>query len=117
MSRDKQIEEKSCEECIHYEVCRFVNALAVANVVNAENCRMFKDTKGYRKYTDVAREIFEEIVNKIAENDDIFERCASRLVSSDYANGRSEVVGEILHFLGALKKKYESEGADDETDT
>lgn len=49
---NKQIEETSCKRCVHYEVCRFVNALAVANVVNAENCRMFKDTKVYRKSTD-----------------------------------------------------------------
>jgi Zn-finger nucleic acid-binding protein len=63
-----------------------------------------------QKKRDAAREIFEEIESKIAENDAVFERCASRLVSSDYANGRSEVVGEILHFLAELKKKYESEG-------
>ena len=59
---NREIEEKTCKDCLHYEVCRFVNALAVANVVNAENCRMFKDAKGYRKASDVAREIFEEML-------------------------------------------------------
>ena len=43
-----------CKDCLHHEVCSYVNELAVANVVNAENCRMFKDTDGYR-----AAEIFE----------------------------------------------------------
>ena len=49
---NNQIEKTTCKECVHYEVCRFVNALAVASVVNAKNCRMFKDIKDYRKASE-----------------------------------------------------------------
>lgn len=57
----------------------------------------------------VAKEIFEELLKRIADEDNLFETCASRLVSSDYANGRSEVMGTVLHFIGELKKKYTEE--------
>jgi hypothetical protein len=95
---NKQIEEISCKRCVHYEVCRFVNALAVANVVNAENCRMFKDTKGYRKASDVAREIFEEV-----------DKLIYRLL-----NDVHYIAGDLVWDINELKKKYESEGEDDE---
>lgn len=93
---NKQIEKK-CQDCLHYEVCRFVNALAVANVANAENCRMFKDKKGYRKTTDIAREIFEEIeINVI------------------FVKDHTGKLASIVRFADILKlkKKYESEGAE-----
>ena len=46
--RDKQIEEISCNRCVHYEVCMYVNAKAV-EFARAENCKLFKDNADYRK--------------------------------------------------------------------
>lgn len=46
--KEKQIEEMSCKNCIHYEVCMYVNAQAV-ECARAENCKLFRDTAGYRK--------------------------------------------------------------------
>lgn len=46
--KEKQIEEMACKNCIHYEVCMYVNAQAV-ECARAENCKLFRDTAGYRK--------------------------------------------------------------------
>ena len=109
---NKQIEKK-CQDCLHYEVCRFVNALAVANVVNAENCRMFKDTKGYRKASDVAREIFEEIEKALSS----MQYNANTPRKTVTVEELKEQVDWVLHEvvpnrIADLKKKYESEGTE-----
>lgn len=62
--------------------------------------------KGYRLASDVAREIFGDLLDLIAEDTDIYDKCASRLVSSDYSNGRSEAIGTFIGFINELKKKY-----------
>ena len=98
---NKQI-EKRCQDCFHYEVCRFVNALAVANVVNAENCRMFKDTEVYRKTKDIAREIFEDI-------EDVM-KTWTIIPSSDYCGYGGYLEIDVDKTFAELKKKYESEG-------
>lgn len=51
MSREKQIEEMACKNCIHYEVCMYVNAQAV-EYARAENCKLFRDNAGYRKQSE-----------------------------------------------------------------
>lgn len=53
-----------------------------------------------------AEQLFEEIEKKIAEEDNIFEKCASMIVGSDYCNGRSEAIGFILGLIAELKKKH-----------
>lgn len=50
MSREKQIEQITCKNCIHYEVCMYVNAQAV-EYARAENCKLFKNIASYRKQT------------------------------------------------------------------
>lgn len=95
---NREIEEKTCKDCLHYEVCRFVNALAVASVVNAENCRMFKSAKSYRKSTDVARKVGELIKAEIY------------LTLRAYCN--HDAIFEIDKRIDDAVKKYESEGAE-----
>ena len=51
MSKEKQIEEMACKNCIHYEVCMYVNAQAV-EYARAENCKLFKNNAGYRKQSE-----------------------------------------------------------------
>ena len=51
MDKKKQIEEMACKNCIHYEVCLYVNAQAV-EYARAENCKLFRDTAGYRKQSE-----------------------------------------------------------------
>ena len=71
----------------------------------ADGCRhSIKDFKA-----EVAREILNELLKMIADEDNIFETCASRLVSAEYSNGRSEAIGSVLNFIGELKKKYTEE--------
>jgi predicted N-acyltransferase len=45
---NKQIQEMACKNCIHYEVCMYVNAQAV-EYARAENCKLFRDTAGFHK--------------------------------------------------------------------
>ena len=82
--------EHSCAECDSCDLCEF---WLEASILYAN---------GYRKATDVVAEVL-EILSELKENyladDDVREACAI-----SYA--------EIK--IVALKKKYESEGADDE---
>ena len=66
-NKEKQIEEMTCKNCIHYEVCMYVNAQAV-EYARSENCKLFKNTAGYRKASEFAREIFEEIEKLLLNN-------------------------------------------------
>ena len=103
MSRDKQIEEMAkiiadCEICIYRgdviwkeEDVSDNLALCIARALNEQ---------GYRKASDVAREIFAEIERKLT-----FIRDAD----TDAIRG---IV--TIKDITILKKKYESEGADDE---
>lgn len=90
---NKQIEDISCKDCLHYEVCMYVNAKAV-EFARAENCKLFADKNGYRKTEDVAREIFAEI--------DKF--------TVRYINDADYTIGDMILDIIDLKKKYESEG-------
>ena len=76
--------DNRCGSC-HWSTCNECLAEALYNA-------------GYRKSTDVAREIFEEIDKEYGEN------CgAYRIDDLTY--------GQLWDFLAELKKKYESEGA------
>lgn len=102
---NKQIEEmakelcsdcnRSCAVCNDRDYC--ISYRAYSGLYNA----------GYRKSTDVAREIFEEIEKFLKSQEALSE------------NKRLKEVGDwIFHEylpsqLAELKKKYESEGADD----
>ena len=71
--RDKQIEEMDCKKCLHYEGClkRFKEAKQILGMCSstteeeyfdhADDCNMF--ITGYRKASDVARGIAEEILD------------------------------------------------------
>ena len=88
MDRDKQIDDMTCKDnCIYYEMCYRRNVRCFSY---PWECPCFKDNAGYRKSTDVAREIFAEVKNA-------------------WANSWTE--SEFLEMLKELKKKYtESEG-------
>jgi hypothetical protein len=74
MNRDKQIEEKACTNCLQYKMCLENFRRLKANgfyemtdekeyFAHADDCDFF--ITGYRKASDVAREIFEEIEKEI----------------------------------------------------
>ena len=88
MSRDKEIEELT--QVIWRNTGMYDEELTadVALVVH---------DAGYRKVSDVAREIFEEI-----------DKLVYRLL-----NDVHYIAGDLVWDINELKKKYESEGADD----
>ena len=102
MSRDKQIEEMArtlcgqkehgCAECDSCDLCEFwVEASILCNA-------------GYRKASDVAREIIRDIVDPVWRA---------------YQNSENEMTSLLAAFIceciaTKIKKKYESEGADNE---
>lgn len=99
LDKDKQIEEMAkimCgfddEECEHCITCSYHNGCAceedAKNLYNA----------GYRKASDVAREIFEEIGKILYKYDKIAER--------DKSEYGELIVGDIACAIGELKKKY-----------
>ena len=95
MSREKQIEEMAeiildVDRSYYGMECDEIQSKAEASAIYA---------KGYRKASEVAREMLEGIEKRLALENDIFERCASRLVSSGYVNGRSEAIGSIYGII------------------
>jgi DNA integrity scanning protein DisA with diadenylate cyclase activity len=102
MDKEKQIEEmardicksrfandtrlcKECEnECLYYQIASALNA------------------KGYRKASDVAREIFAEIAKIIQHHDELAER--------DKSEYGELIVMDIGCAIADLKKKYTEEG-------
>ena len=103
MSRDKQIEEmakvihKAEMEDIMLKVTGDIDYLIDAMPMNVYVAQELYNA-GYRKASDVAREIFEEIKRHIED------------VGFSSFMERSE----FMDWLADLKKKYESEGAEDE---
>jgi hypothetical protein len=98
--RDKQIEEmaKCCTYYHNGECCVDATHICDCDLM----CEMFGvfanfETAGYRKASDVAREIFEEI-----------EKCMSCFEDDD--DGYLLKKCEFEFFMRELKKKYESEG-------
>ena len=91
MSRDKQIEEMAKDLKNHTCMSQF----------QAEIASRMLYIKGYRKASDMVRDIFEEV-----------EKLIYRLL-----NDIHYIAGDLVWDINELKKKYESEGADDETNT
>lgn len=101
--RDKQIEEMAdiicksnnptmrthCDKCVFSGMCDI-----------QDGCEALYNA-GYRKASDVAREIFEEIEKLISSE------C---LVIKDEDGIRGYVDASVHYILVELKKKYESEG-------
>ena len=122
---NKQIDEKTCKDCLHYEVCMYVNAKAV-EFARAENCKLFADTKDYRKIPTndwltkgISEEQLErekqESLDEFAERNgyckasEIFEAIEKlfRQRFSDEVDGEYRINAQEF---AELKKKYESEG-------
>jgi hypothetical protein len=80
----------------------------ICNMLGAQRADQIMREMGYRRASDVAREIFEEIELLLdtysASHHSIGEVCGE----SYFERGLEDAIAE-------LKKKYESEGADDET--
>ena len=94
---NKQIEEMAKATMFH---CRIDNQCGSCHWSTCNECLAEAlYNAGYRKASDVAREIFEEIEKEYGEN------CgAYRIDDLTY--------GQLWDFLAELKKKYESEGAE-----
>ena len=129
MSRDKQIEEKcscqtdahsccacvsmKCHECFEPMQSKFVQGRFCSNCG-----RPLKEDvqRNYRKASDVAREIFEEIDRMLIADIAICDECMSdarkRKDDIGYLVGMDgkEFVTAIRDEILDLKKKYESEG-------
>ena len=94
-------------ECFHQ---RILNTNLAEKITETEIIAIIDAIDLIKQLTEEKRQIFEEIEKKIAEEDNIFEKCASRIVGSDYCNGRSETIGFVLNLIADLKKKYIGEG-------
>ena len=93
MSRDKQIEEIACDlcECMPYVVCD-------ENLHTCESCKNkemaeYLYNAGYRKASDVAREIFAEIERQL----------------NDFNGSWADTVINTQYLIAELKKKYITE--------
>ena len=122
MSRDKQIEEMAHDICTWWNgyCCTFPifgkDELPCTPTCNAFSTAENLIDKGYRKASDVAREIFEEIEEALdGELDREDERERIAWMESDmrehaihhYAGDKIET---LMTAFDLLKKKYESEG-------
>ena len=115
MSRDKQIEEmawdlcdipkhpsiKSCEQCGNKHCLAMYYAKRACNA-------------GYRRASAVAREIFEEFKTEMRSRlhsvDELYKKDPD-----DFYGGQTWAYSAAIFVLeNIIKKKYESEGADDE---
>lgn len=80
------------------EDCEFVAKLLYAN--------------DYRKSTDVAREIFADIEQHLEKQ--IKAILMFGKDDDDFYSGELHALNVLQNYIKAVKKKYESEGADDE---
>ena len=98
---EKQIEEIACDKCLHYGACLF-NSEYVPTP-----CHKYENNAGYRKASDVAREIFEEIEKTTASvyNDFMFNRDGVGM----RAHYVVEFSDELDLAIAELKKKYTEE--------
>jgi hypothetical protein len=110
MSRDKQIEKMAKVLCGDYGECKkctLSNPECENPCMIREDCEMLYN-QGYRKASDVAREIFEEIERFLYMH---FRFCKEEIGNDDteYVKGRLELNTQIQNLIAELKKKYESE--------
>ena len=82
MSKE-QIEEMACKNCIHYEVCMYVNAQAV-EYARAENCKLFKHTADVAPKSEVEK-IFEKL--KVRECSNSVHRAVLHDLHANSING------------------------------
>ena len=115
---NKQIEEMAhliaipCSERIEYDgVC--VDDKECGECHTCTEAAKAIYNAGYRKSTDVAREIFEEIDKELSEDEQEFERL-DKLYQDEVHDYARIYVDDLRERFAELKKKYESEGADDE---
>lgn len=97
-----------CEECLHYEVCMYVNAKAV-ECVRVENCKLFKPTADVVPKSEVEN-IFAEIDSKILAEIDINNGVLVEFEGADEISyrikGEVAALCKIRDFITELKKKY-----------
>ena len=104
MSRDKQIEERALAMASEVKNCLVECECKYCWWNRTDNCPLMQYTKslaekGYRKSTDVAREIFAELEGLMLDGV-IGGKYPAKVINTDK--------------FAELRKKYESEGADDE---
>ena len=104
MNKDKQIEEMAKDIDVICDAFGRVNFYRTAELLTA---------KGYRKASDVAREIFEEIENAL----ELLQRCVEEGRKNDgikyqqLHDGRILSIEAVEYFVDELKNKYtEGEG-------
>ena len=122
-SRDKQIEEMAKVLCCDYDDCTQCICKSIES--EGDGCTVKSDCEklynaDYRKASDVAREIFEEIDESFSQ---MLEEAENTIADAIQEENRSvariaqygrDVLILARNTLGKiLKKKYESEGADD----
>ena len=127
MSRDKQIEEMAKVLCVDYPncvqcICKSIESIGDGCTTKFDCEKLYN--AGYRKTSDVAREVFEEIEKEIKlaldsnyeakqEHYDNHYRISTEFIGM--VCGKIDALRGMQDFLADLKKKYESEGADDDT--
>lgn len=106
MLREKQIEEMAkdlCNVCERINDCKFVGHCLHVRCV----ARDMYDNKGYRKTSEVARDIFEEIERILSLN---YCCCLPQGVTEHYEYYEGDVAKDIVE----LKKKYTGEKEDEQ---
>lgn len=106
---EKQIEEmaKSVDEALTHNVSWNSNNGVIAYSAEGIARELFDDD--YRKISDVAREIFEEIERFLYMH---FRFCKEEIGNDDteYVKGRLELNTQMKNLIAELKKKYTEEG-------
>lgn len=123
---NKQIEKK-CKDCLHYKMCleRFRKLKKENHYILIDENEYFAhadDCEFHIKSTDVVRKIFEEIEREIVaalqSNYRAKQERVEKQIADDFVSymieGKISALRGIDGFIAELKKKYESEGADDE---
>ena len=105
MNKEKQIEEMARSSCSIYDKNNTTTPcggemLCDFNCTQYNTCKVLYEN-GYRKASDVARELFEEIEEVIG----------IRLIDDDILRYEQDL-SVNYKALAKLKKKYESEGAE-----
>lgn len=123
MNKEKQIEEMAYEMTQYKEpVCKRIEdnkcllRFHAHAFIDCHFCKLAEHLiteKGYRKASDVAREIFEEITRYLRLNEDISLKCKEENgeQNREYFKGKLSAFKQIRGFIDAeLKKKYTEEG-------
>lgn len=123
MTKEKQIEEmeialreaqheldKAWHECLHNKGTQPRREFLFTAQYLVEN-------KGYRKASDVAREIFADLENSIDGLLKVYieERAKEYAIDTplaEYLSGKIDACSSVKFRLAELKKKYESEGTE-----